>query len=306
LVDAHDVTLRLECLLLQAKMSHETARRWGPAIAVYEMLWLAALLYVLFRFCPKMGPGSGADVSPCFALVGCAVWGALGGIVAALFGLIWHWTKRDFDRSYLAWYFLKPVLGLLLGPLVYLFVGAGLTATQSNTANIEKHDLLYLGAFVVGFGERFFLRLIDRVATAVFGPVSGPTAGSAPPPRAVGPAGAPKAEPPEAPEAEPTEAPKPGLAQEPEATGIIRVRITGPSPEALSDLSVRLLQDDEEIEARVSGPDEKGVFLFTDLAAGAYQIEASKEGWEQAAPVAVNLTPARMSADEEVVLKKAE
>jgi len=286
-VEAHDLTLRLECLLLRAHKSEETLRRWGPFIGIYEVVILGCLLFLIL-----WGPGQlglRSDTAPWgMVLLPYCVWGAIGGVVAALFGMYFHGAQRDFDRAYLVYYYFKPLLGVVLGPLVYLFAKAGLIAMQGSEVEIERHELLYLGAFVVGFAERYSLRLIDRVATAIFGPAGSAAAGSAAVAPAVGLA----------------PVPPPAPAETPEASGAIRVHVTGPGPGGLADVSVRLLQDGEELETRGPGPDEDGVFLFTDLALGAYGIEASKPGWLQAGAVTVELTPAQEQADAEIVLER--
>ncbi len=192
LPEARAAVVQLECLLRRADGSRNTIRQWGAAICAYEVAVLLFLLGVVLRgevWFPGLYRAAGAMPS----VFPYCVWGALGGVVAGLFGFYLHAARRDFDRGYIAYYFLKPLMGLVLGPLVYLFVRAGLVAVQAPTGaakdTIDRPELLYLAAFVLGFGERFTLRLVDRVAAAVFGPAE-----PARPARAVRPAAAPDAE----------------------------------------------------------------------------------------------------------------
>lgn len=184
LADAWHLVFQVECLLQRAETSEETVRRWRTRIWVYELAWLSALMAaaVLGPAYAQRLPWLSGDrpigwmpPAPYFA------WGALGGVVAALFGLYRHAALRDFDRGYIAWYFFKPIMGFVLGPLIYLFARAGLMAVQTQGTQVNQPELLYLGAFVLGFGERFSIRLIDRIAAAIFGPSEAAPAPTPPP-----------------------------------------------------------------------------------------------------------------------------
>ncbi len=279
--------LEAECLLEQAAKSQHTLQRWGWVIGAYELA-LLALLVILAR---KLSPGSawGSETWGWLPPPAYIVWGALGGVVAALFGFYLHAARRDFDSGYIPYYFLKPVLGAVLGPLIYLFARAGLMATQGTDGKVASHELLYLGAFVLGFGERFSLRLIDRVASAIFGPAE-PAASAAPGAAA----------------AVPTARAEPGAAELPAAppTGAqLRVRVAGPPPDELSDVSATLKRGDELVQVKGPPPDEGSDFLFGGLAPGEYELTVSKPGWRQVVEVRVGLETDEAVAEEEVVLE---
>ncbi len=285
--EAQALVLEAECLLEQAAKSQQTLRRWGPFIGIYELA-LLALLAILARVVSS-GPAWASETWGWLPPPAYVVWGALGGVVAALFGFYIHAARRDFDSGYIAYYFLKPVLGAVLGPLIYLFARAGLMATQGANADVQSHHLLYLGAFVLGFGERFSLRLIDRVAGAIFGPAE--------PARAAAPG---------ATAALPTAEVPPGAAGLPAAPPTraqLRVRVTGPPPDELSDVSATLKRGDDVVEVKGPPPDEATHFLFGGLAPGEYELTVSKPGWRQVAEVRVGLETDEAAAEEEVVLE---
>jgi len=199
-------------------VSCATPRRWGHVIGIYEVLVLGGLLALVLAGPGELGLKSNAAPWGSVLLPYC-VWGALGGVVAALFGLYFHASHRDFDRAYIAFCFLKPVMGVALGPLIYLFAQAGLMAVQTGGSGIQRHELLYQGAFVIGFAERFSLKLINRVAAAIFGSNGSAAAGA---PTLTGSALLPAAQ-----------------------AGSVRVRVTGPEMSDLSDVSVVLMRDGE-------------------------------------------------------------
>jgi hypothetical protein len=225
---------------------------------------IGALVFLLFKL--KLGE----DGPGVFGFLPYAAWGGLGGAVAALFGLYLHAAKRDFDRGYLPFYFLKPVLGVVLGPVMYLFVRAGLMATTGTPSTVNQassSDFLLLAAFTVGFGERFTVRLIDRVASAIFGEAEAPRQG------------------PQRPPAEAAAALATTVAA---AKGDLALEVTG--IDANQGL-VKLLRDGAEVQpekVEVKG----GKFALLGLAAGEYevQVQATEEAeWRPTSPAKVKV-----------------
>ena len=93
---------------------------------------------------------------------------ALGGVTIVVWGLIKHTIDLDFSRDYMGWYFFKPILGAVMGLIAVLVILAGFVAIQGELTP-TSHLPLYIVAFLTGFSERFFIRIIDRVTTALFG-----------------------------------------------------------------------------------------------------------------------------------------
>jgi hypothetical protein len=77
---------------------------------------------------------------------------------------------RDFDKQYIMWYVVQPVIGLLLGALVHLVIGAGfLIARGLNQPDQAVIASLfpYAVACIVGFRQRSILEMIDRVIQVI-------------------------------------------------------------------------------------------------------------------------------------------
>ena len=99
-----------------------------------------------------------------------ALMGALGGMTVAIWGLSVHSVSLDFDRAFTVWYWLKPLLGGVMGMIVVMTAQAGLLAVQGQGAlpsSASGRMILYILAFLAGFSERFFVGIIDRVMTAL-------------------------------------------------------------------------------------------------------------------------------------------
>lgn len=96
--------------------------------------------------------------------------GALGGSTIAWWGIVRHTILMDFDDQYKAWYWFKPLLGAIFGVVSVLIIQGGLLSLQGQAeAAVKNKEILHIIAFLAGFSERFFVRLIDRVMTALFG-----------------------------------------------------------------------------------------------------------------------------------------
>jgi len=96
--------------------------------------------------------------------------GALGGTTIAWWGIVKHTILLDFDDQYKAWYWFKPLLGAIFGMVSVIIIKWGLISLHVQPdATIQNTEVLHIIAFLAGFSERFFLRLIDRVMTALFG-----------------------------------------------------------------------------------------------------------------------------------------
>ena len=87
------------------------------------------------------------------------IWGGLGGVTGALYGLWIHVAdKKDFDVEYSMWYYANPLMGLMLGAFIYVLVMSGvLTFLQAAPM------VMYILAWVVGFQQNVAFKLVNNV-----------------------------------------------------------------------------------------------------------------------------------------------
>ena len=102
------------------------------------------------------------------------MWGGIGGVVGALYHLWWHISaEQDFDRQYLMWYLVQPIMGLVLGGIVFLLLAGGFLVLQVNltdpNASTAARLIPYLVAVLGGFRQNFIYEQFDRVI-ALFTP----------------------------------------------------------------------------------------------------------------------------------------
>jgi hypothetical protein len=277
--EARSLLLQVECRVRRAKASGEAIKRHGLWIGLYEGLLAAVLVYLAIHFWSEMVTRRGIQYLGWTPIASCAIWGALGGCIAGLYGLYTHALQRDFDSGFIPFYLAKPVVGLAMGPLMFLFIRAGLMLTQGTPTSrvmgkpiqtIQGVEIIYLGAFLLGFAERFWVRLLDRVASAVFGDAgpSAPTVASTIPAR-------PK---------DPGKPPAPALpltVPAAPAGASLRVTVEGPSPDDAGDISATLTRGSDYRKVKGPPPDEGLTFTFDGLSPGSYELIVSKPGWQQ-------------------------
>jgi hypothetical protein len=96
--------------------------------------------------------------------------GMLGGVLISLYGLVKHSTAGDFDRSYVKWYWSKPLIGALSGSIAALpFLGGLFIFDVSSRVPIMVASIASV-SILAGFYERFFLKLIDRLGEVILAP----------------------------------------------------------------------------------------------------------------------------------------
>ncbi len=155
------------------------ARAWGSTYGVrllaYELAWLAVLLILLIFERPiavaisslwqAAGPVTG--MSMLFPMWATMVWGGIGGVVGALYSLHWHVSVlQDFDRQQWMYYVVHPIMGIVLGGIIYLVASAGFLAMGADVTRLNEEQLRWLPALIAclaGFRQKFAYELLDRI-----------------------------------------------------------------------------------------------------------------------------------------------
>jgi hypothetical protein len=171
---------RVRATLARADRSVLASRRYGPPLAGYSVLWVIVLLLLMVfdrdaagwlgRLLGRPDLSSLVDLAPYWA---CMMWGGMGAAAGALYGLYRHFAQRDFDSEHKIGYLVQPVLGVVVGALVYLTVGAlffaiGEGQTYAASPITAAHPLALLSA-LAGFELRHAYRLLDGAARRLFG-----------------------------------------------------------------------------------------------------------------------------------------
>jgi len=179
---------KVRAMLERKKNSGRWSVIYGYPVLLYDLAWFLLLLgsllfdHSLAVFIANITGTTFADLASLsmehiFPLWNTMAWGGIGGVVGSLYSLYWHAAvEQDFDRQYLMWYIVQPIMGVILGGIVYLIIAAGFISIQvlaaqaptvgeaaqamSNPAVKSFHSVV---ACVAGFRQRFVYEMLDRV-----------------------------------------------------------------------------------------------------------------------------------------------
>ena len=97
-------------------------------------------------------------------------WSFMGGMVAVLYHLAYK--QKNLEIEFVAWIIAKPIIGLVMGGVVYfiaLGTGVLLGINQNGiNQNLLPQNTIYLlctFAFIAGFSDRFSIDLINRLVS---------------------------------------------------------------------------------------------------------------------------------------------
>lgn len=92
-------------------------------------------------------------------LVLIALGGAIGAMVRALRSFSWYVGHRKLMRSWLAMYFLLPLVGATIGLVFYLVIRGGFFSTSATIRDTSPYGFVALAALVGLFSEQAVLKL---------------------------------------------------------------------------------------------------------------------------------------------------
>ena len=163
---------QVESILTRRKQTVRWTNTYGWLTFLYEAAWVVVLAVAIF-YAPAIVASITATFGAAESLISVeqlwntAAWGGVGGVLGALYSLYWHAAKvKDFDKQYLMWYVVQPVIGLIIGAALHVIIGAGFLTLVGEPA-IEQGTPLrlfpYALAVIAAFRQRFILEVVDRV-----------------------------------------------------------------------------------------------------------------------------------------------
>lgn len=186
-VNAEYRMMQVHAMLDRVKESRKQSGYYGPRIFAYETGWLLLMLLGLIFATPLTNwitaiSGIEGDallnINP---ILNTMFWGGIGGVVGALYALWWHISEtQNFDRHYMMWYLVQPLMGLVLGGITFLILTGGFLILQVDVSEDKittgARLLPYLTAVLAGFRQNFVYEQIERLIS-LFTPATRKTAG---------------------------------------------------------------------------------------------------------------------------------
>ena len=162
------------------RQSRQQGRTLGPWLFFYLSFWLVAFAAGLIysnratEYIMLLGRFSQSQVASLSPAMMTMLWGGIGGAVAGLYALWYHIADRqDFNRTYSMWYYIQPLMGLVLGAIMFLILAGGFLIVQVNITDPNNNTgaqlIPYLVAVLAGFKQDFVYDQLERLV-AVFVP----------------------------------------------------------------------------------------------------------------------------------------
>jgi hypothetical protein len=186
--DAERHVNEVEFTLNQNLQSRKWSLSYGIPLFIYEIVWGTAFIALYLAL--ETSAFSVLQEST-RVLLGTMFWGGIGGVAGALLALIKHTSQeQDFDKQHSLWYLSSPLMGAVLGSIIYLVMSVGVISITSGRSTITSPEIIYLLSGIAGFQHNVFTSIVKRAIkifeTGTTGSESGgeekSTETSAPPP----------------------------------------------------------------------------------------------------------------------------
>jgi hypothetical protein len=164
----------VKAMLAHKKHLSEWSYTWGLFVFFYALIWLVALVTgLLYRDQLGVFLGKSSDMvnvikNGWFS----AAAGGIGGVSGILYSLYWRVShKRDFDPQYIMYYLVQPILGFILGAIVYFIIAAGfLSVGQKDLLDTLQVIALYVFlGWLAGFRQKIVLEMIEKIVRRLMG-----------------------------------------------------------------------------------------------------------------------------------------
>jgi hypothetical protein len=132
----------------------------GPAF-VYLIAFLSTLLAVWFLFWPSL-----LNYDIFWVPASAFLWGAVGGILWGFWRLWQHANAREIRKAWYNWYITLPLMGSILGALIYLMLLAGLLAITGDV-QIQSQFLPMLLSGLAGFSSRWAVEQLENLTKMI-------------------------------------------------------------------------------------------------------------------------------------------
>lgn len=93
-------------------------------------------------------------------------WAFVGGMVGVLYRLAFDRGNSQDSFSLYPWIVAKPVVGIVMGALVYFIALSGELALNGTT-RVNNIEFLNVLAFLGGFSDRFSVELLEKISGRV-------------------------------------------------------------------------------------------------------------------------------------------
>ncbi len=182
--DARAIFYRVRGEIARQRQTEADIARYRPLLLNYYLGWGVTLLVLFLLRALFVGMAEAVGVHTFSALYYPALFGVVGAWISGLRTLERHTSfLRDFDPMHVSWYLLNPLLGGVMGVLMFLLLTIANDDLLRETASFSEVAIADLLCVVAGMNQSYVLRRLDELRVRV-GDSSEANAGapSVPPP----------------------------------------------------------------------------------------------------------------------------
>lgn len=164
-------------MLVRKKNLRNWSYTWGMVVFAYAIVWLALFVIGVMYIDPSNVTGMSEGAAALRSAWLSSLAGGIGGTIAILYSLSWRVAiKHEFDRQYIMKYLVQPIMGFVLGAVIFFITSAGFllfnppAASEGAEAFIGGPQMIafqLLLGFIAGFRHRVVYYLIDRIVQKI-------------------------------------------------------------------------------------------------------------------------------------------
>ena len=181
--DARAIAYRVRGEIARQRQTEADIARYRPLLLNYYLGWGVTLMVLFLLKALFVGVAEAVGVKTLAALYYPALFGVVGALIAGFFTLERHTSAlRDFDPMHVSWYLLNPLLGGVMGVLMFLLLSIANDDLLRETANSSEVAIAYLLCIVAGMNQSHVLHRLDELRQRFGGESGAENAGSGKPP----------------------------------------------------------------------------------------------------------------------------
>lgn len=160
--DARAIVYRVRADMNRQHKVNDYIRRYRPLLLNYYLGWGIGLVVLMLLKGLFTGMAEAVGVELLSALYYPMLAGILGALISGYLTLDRHTTRlRDFDPIHISWYLFNPLLGGVMGLLMYLLASIANASLLDETASNTEVAIVWLLCVVAGMNQNSVLRQLN-------------------------------------------------------------------------------------------------------------------------------------------------
>ncbi len=164
-------------MLVRKKNLRQWSYSWGMFVFFYGLAWLFVFVGAIYSVDMSNVTGFSQGAAALRSAWLSSLAGGIGGCIAIFYSLSWRVAiKQEFDRQYIMKYLVEPIMGFVLGAVMFFITSAGFLVLNPNASAAGVDGFLggsqlvfiqILLGFIAGFRQRVVYYMIDRIVEKI-------------------------------------------------------------------------------------------------------------------------------------------